>query len=138
MKFTAPERPPLMPRASARWRWNSRIVCRNILRTEIGSIMIFECERQPGGTHIIQDNFIEEVLDPDTGKPVPYGERTDLLGKKLSADEKEILELYQKLKDLSATGDLPPAVLMNVKQAMVIMWNACRSQDLISEEPQVD
>jgi phenylacetate-CoA ligase len=43
--------------------------------TEIGTIMIFECEKQPGGTHIIEDNFIEEVLDPDTGKPVPYGER---------------------------------------------------------------
>ena len=43
--------------------------------TEIGTIMIFECEKQPGGTHIIEDNFIEEVLDTDTGKPVPYGER---------------------------------------------------------------
>ena len=43
--------------------------------TEIGTIMIFECERQPGGPHIIEDHFIEEVLDPETGKPVPYGER---------------------------------------------------------------
>jgi hypothetical protein len=63
---------------------------------------------------------------------------TDLLGKKLTDDEKEILELYQKLKDLSARNDLPPAVLMNAKQAMVMMWNACLSQDLIYEEPQVD
>jgi phenylacetate-CoA ligase len=43
--------------------------------TEIGTIMIFECEKQPGGTHIIEDNFIEEVLDPETDKPVGYGER---------------------------------------------------------------
>ena len=63
---------------------------------------------------------------------------TDLLGKKLTDDEKEILQLYQKLKELSARNDLPPAVLMNVKQAMVMMWNACLSQDLIYEEPQVD
>lgn len=63
---------------------------------------------------------------------------TDLLGKKLTDDEKEILELYQKLKDLSARTDLPPAVLMNIKQAMVMMWNACLSQDLIYEEPGVD
>ncbi|MBK8975836.1 MAG: AMP-binding protein [Planctomycetes bacterium] len=41
--------------------------------TEIGTIMIFECDHQPGGTHIIEDNFIEEVLDPETGEPVPYG-----------------------------------------------------------------
>ncbi len=43
--------------------------------TEIGTIMIFECEKQPGGTHIIEDNFIEEVIDPETDKPVGYGER---------------------------------------------------------------
>jgi phenylacetate-CoA ligase len=43
--------------------------------TEIGTIMIFECERQPGGTHIIEDHFIEEVLDPETGRPCDYGER---------------------------------------------------------------
>jgi phenylacetate-CoA ligase len=42
--------------------------------TELGTIMIFECEDQPGGTHIIEDNYIEEVLDPESGEPVPYGE----------------------------------------------------------------
>jgi phenylacetate-CoA ligase len=43
--------------------------------TEIGTIMMFECERQPGGTHIIEDHFIEEVIDPATGEPVDYGEQ---------------------------------------------------------------
>jgi phenylacetate-CoA ligase len=43
--------------------------------TEIGTIMVFECSHQPGGTHIIEDNMIEEVLDPATLKPVAYGER---------------------------------------------------------------
>jgi phenylacetate-CoA ligase len=43
--------------------------------TEIGTIMVFECAEQPGGTHIIEDHVIEEVLDPDTLEPVPYGER---------------------------------------------------------------
>ena len=42
--------------------------------TEIGTIMIFECDHQPGGTHIIEDHFIEEVLDPKTQEPVGYGE----------------------------------------------------------------
>ena len=37
--------------------------------TEIGTIMIFEADNQPGGTHIIEDHFIEEVLDPETGEP---------------------------------------------------------------------
>jgi phenylacetate-CoA ligase len=42
--------------------------------TELGTIMIFECEEQPGGTHIIEDHYIEEVIDPETDRPVPYGE----------------------------------------------------------------
>ncbi len=43
--------------------------------TEIGTIMVFECDHQPGGTHIIEDHVIEEVIDPGTLEPVPYGER---------------------------------------------------------------
>lgn len=43
--------------------------------TEIGTIMIYECEKQPGGTHIIEDHFIEEVLHPETQEPVGYGEK---------------------------------------------------------------
>jgi phenylacetate-CoA ligase len=43
--------------------------------TELGTIMIFECDHQPGGTHIIEDHFIEEVIDPITTEPVDYGER---------------------------------------------------------------
>ncbi len=43
--------------------------------TEIGTIMVFECDRQPGGTHIIEDHVIEEVIDPDTLEPVGYGQR---------------------------------------------------------------
>lgn len=42
--------------------------------TEVGTIMIFECSHQPGGTHIIEDHFIEEVINPATDEPVGYGE----------------------------------------------------------------
>jgi phenylacetate-CoA ligase len=42
--------------------------------TEVGTIMIFECDHQPGGTHIIEDHYIEEVINPESGEPVPYGE----------------------------------------------------------------
>ena len=43
--------------------------------TELGTIMIFECSEQPGGTHIIEPHFIEEVVDPVSGEPVGYGEQ---------------------------------------------------------------
>ncbi|MDQ6692830.1 MAG: phenylacetate--CoA ligase family protein [Chloroflexota bacterium] len=42
--------------------------------TEVGTIMIFECSHQPGGTHIIEDHYIEEVLNPATDEPMGYGE----------------------------------------------------------------
>ncbi len=43
--------------------------------TELGTIMIFECSHQPGGTHIIEDHYIEEVLEPNGDRPVGYGEQ---------------------------------------------------------------
>ncbi len=63
---------------------------------------------------------------------------TDLLGKELTADEKELLDLYAKLKAMSARDDLAPCALMNVRQAMVMLWNACTDLGLIYEEPGVD
>jgi phenylacetate-CoA ligase len=43
--------------------------------TEIGTIMVFECRHRPGGMHIIEDHFLEEVVNPETLEPVGYGER---------------------------------------------------------------
>jgi phenylacetate-CoA ligase len=43
--------------------------------TEVGTIVMFECAEQPGGAHVIEDHVLEEVLDPDTLRPVPYGEQ---------------------------------------------------------------
>ncbi|HLO01561.1 MAG TPA: hypothetical protein VK191_00400, partial [Symbiobacteriaceae bacterium] len=42
--------------------------------SEIGTIMLFECNHHPGGMHIIEDNFIEEVVDPTTGAPRGFAE----------------------------------------------------------------
>lgn len=42
--------------------------------TEIGTIMVFECSAQPGGTHIIEDNVLEETIDPKTDHRLGYGE----------------------------------------------------------------
>src|ERR671915_1582122 len=41
--------------------------------TELGTIMIFECAEQPGGAHLIEDHYLEEVVDPASGEPVEYG-----------------------------------------------------------------
>ena len=43
--------------------------------TEVSTIFMFEPAEQPGGCHIIEDHFIEQVIDPDTGRELGYGER---------------------------------------------------------------
>lgn len=65
-------------------------------------------------------------------------EATDLLGNALSADERELVDIYARLKTLSGRDDLPPVATANVKQAMVLMWNACNDLALICEEPGCD
>ncbi len=62
----------------------------------------------------------------------------DLIGNDLSPDETELLAIYIRLKTLSAREDLAPCALMNVRQAMVMMWNACNDLELLFEEPGVD
>jgi len=42
--------------------------------TEAGFIM-FECAEDPPGMHIIETDFIEEVLHPETREPVDYGQQ---------------------------------------------------------------
>jgi hypothetical protein len=64
--------------------------------------------------------------------------KTDLLGNPLSKDDVELLDLYGRLKALSARNDLPPVATANVKQAMVMLWNACNDLALLCEEPGCD
>ena len=65
-------------------------------------------------------------------------QKTDLLGKTLTKDDQELLDLYARLKALSLRQDLPPVVTANCKQAMVMLWNACNDLALICEEPGCD
>lgn len=62
----------------------------------------------------------------------------DLLGNPLSTDERELCDLYVRLKSLSQRTDLPPVARANVQQAMVMLWNACNDLALLCEEPGCD
>lgn len=62
----------------------------------------------------------------------------DLLGNALTKDDRELLDLYARLKALSTRTDLPPVATANCKQAMVMLWNACNDLALIGEEPGCD
>ena len=46
--------------------------------TEVGAFG-FECQAQPGGIHVNEDEFIVEVIDPVTKQPIGPGERGELV-----------------------------------------------------------
>ena len=56
--------------------------------------------------------------------------RQDILGRDLDADETEIMEIYERLKDLSAREDLAPCALSNVRFATAAMAQIVTCLDL--------
>lgn len=59
---------------------------------------------------------------------------TDLLGKPLTEQEQELLNIYTSLKKLVAQTDLPPCALHNVRRALMSMWQATNDLDLQFEQ----
>ncbi len=59
---------------------------------------------------------------------------TDLLGKPLTAQEEQILSVYESLKALAAQSDLPPCAQRNVRKALAAMWQATNDLDLQFEQ----
>ena len=59
---------------------------------------------------------------------------TDLLGKALTDQERELLNVYEALKKLAAQEDLPPCAARNVRRALMSMWQATNDLDLQFEQ----
>ena len=57
--------------------WGARVFDHTGM-TEIGP-MSFECEPVPGGVHVIESEYIAEVIDPKTLAPVPEGQLGELV-----------------------------------------------------------
>lgn len=47
--------------------------------SESGGSTAYECSVQPGGVHLLEDHYVDEVIDPQTGKGLGYGERGELV-----------------------------------------------------------
>lgn len=47
--------------------------------SETGGSTCYECSKQPGGVHILEDHYIQEVIDPDTGEVLGYGQKGELV-----------------------------------------------------------
>ena len=45
----------------------------------IGPGVSSECIEAKKGLHVFEDHFIPEIIDPETGEPLPYGEKGELV-----------------------------------------------------------
>jgi hypothetical protein len=59
---------------------------------------------------------------------------TDLLGKPLTEQEQDLIDVYETLKKLAAQSDLPPCAARNVRKALACMWQAVNDLDLQFEQ----
>jgi phenylacetate-CoA ligase len=61
----------------------------------IGPGVSIECE-QKDGLHIFEDHFIAEIIEPDTGEQLPYGERGELVFTSLTKEAFPIIRFRTK------------------------------------------
>lgn len=59
---------------------------------------------------------------------------TDLLGKALTEQERELLNVYEELKKLAAQENLPPCAARNVRRALMSMWQVTNDLNLQFEQ----
>ena len=73
----------------------------------IGPGVASECHQAQRGLHIWEDNFLCEVIDPDTTRPVPLGEAGELV---LTTLTKEALPMLRyRTRDITRLTDEPCA-----------------------------
>jgi hypothetical protein len=65
---------------------------------------------------------------------VKTASKTDIIGKPLSAQEEELLRVYESLKKLAGQEDLPPCAQRNVRKALSYMWQVTNDLDLQFEQ----
>lgn len=57
----------------------------------IGPGVASECHQNKGGMHIFEDHFYPEIVDPDSGRPVPEGEYGELVITTLTKQAQPVL-----------------------------------------------
>lgn len=57
----------------------------------IGPGVAAECHQNKGGMHVAEDHFLPEIVDPETGEPVPEGEPGELVLTTLTREAQPVL-----------------------------------------------
>ncbi len=70
----------------------------------MGPGVAMECQAQQG-THIFEDHFIAEIIDPDSGEPLPFGEQGELV---LTSLTKEAFPIVRyRTRDITSLNPEP-------------------------------
>jgi len=70
----------------------------------IGPGVSIECEAKDG-LHIFEDHFIPEIINPDTGEPLPYGETGELVFTTLTKEAFPVIRF--RTKDITSLNPEP-------------------------------
>jgi len=92
-------------RARIETEWHARVFDHSGM-TEMGPFSI-ECPRHPGGLHILESDYIAEVIDPKTQQPVAAGEVGELVMTNLGRVASPLLRY--RTGDLVCVDPQPPA-----------------------------
>jgi phenylacetate-CoA ligase len=71
----------------------------------IGPGVSIECHEAQRGMHIAEDHFIAEIIDPDTGDPLPYGETGELIFTSITKEAFPVLRY--RTRDITAINPEP-------------------------------
>jgi hypothetical protein len=58
----------------------------------------------------------------------------DLLGHPITDAERQLLDLYERLKRVASRDDLPPCAQQNVRKALACLWQVTNDLDLQFEQ----
>ncbi len=66
----------------------------------MGPGVAVECIEAKNGLHIFEDHFIAEIIDPETGEPLPYGEKGELVFTTITKEAFPVIRY--RTRDISA------------------------------------
>lgn len=64
-----------------------------------------ECHEAQSGLHLMEDHFLCEVVDPDSGEPLPYGEVGELVITTLTKEAQPLIRY--RTKDITSLNPVP-------------------------------
>ncbi len=73
----------------------------------VGPGVAAECRENKGGMHVAEDHFYPEIVDPETGEPVPDGEFGELVLTTLTRRAQPVLRYRTRDITRLLTGDCP-------------------------------